>query len=300
MNAPLAIGVVPSFWKSRPLVMVVILKTVTSPPSAAFRVMTSPDDDCTFASVVALVTDGVSAIGFTVIVAVAVPPPRPASTLLSEACAVKLPVPKKSAAVVNFSPAFPSAKVMKSLFAIGVVPSVWNSVPFVIPVILKWVTSVPSAAFRPITRPLVVCVSSLVVALVTDGVSATGVTVSRNVSLMLTGVPPIVLVAVTVIVVVPNWFSAGVSVKVRVDGVSAPTTAFAGGTSVVLLDVAVMDVKALVLSPTWNVNDSGVSSGIVLSVMASSDGSASNAPMSTVAVVSTSAASRIRPKPGPR
>ncbi len=36
------------------------------------------------------------------------------------------------------------------------------------------------------------------------GASFTGVTVSTNVSLMLTGVPPIVFVAVTVTVVVPN------------------------------------------------------------------------------------------------
>ena len=39
-------------------------------------------------------------------------------------------------------------------------------------VILKCVTSVLSAALREITRPLVVCVSSFVVALVTLGVSA--------------------------------------------------------------------------------------------------------------------------------
>ncbi len=132
------------------------------------------------------------------------------------------------------------------------------------------------------------------------GGSFTGVTVSTNVSLMLTTVLPMVFVTVTVIVVVPDWSGAGVSVNVRVDGVSGPITAFAFGSSVGLLDVATMDVKALVLSPMLKVNDSGVSSGVVLSVMSSTPGSASTAPMSTVAVVSASAASRTRPKPGPR
>src|SRR5258707_21253 len=72
------------------------------------------------------------------------------------------------------------------------------------------------------------------------GASFTGFTVSTNVSLMLTGVPPIVFVTVTVIVAVPNWSSAGVIVSVRVDPLPA-TVRLAGalGTSVVLLDVAV-------------------------------------------------------------
>src|SRR5947208_948822 len=61
--------------------------------------------------------------------------------------------------------------------AIGVTPSFWNSVPLVMAVILKCVTSGPSTGLRLITRPLVVCVSSGVVASVTLGVSATGVTV---------------------------------------------------------------------------------------------------------------------------
>ena len=66
---------------------------------------------------------------------------------------------------------------MKLPLAICVVPSFRNSVPLVMPVILKCVTSTPSTALREMTRPDVVCVSSLVVALVTDGVSATGFTV---------------------------------------------------------------------------------------------------------------------------
>ena len=67
---------------------------------------------------------------------------------------------------------------------IGVVPSFLYSVPLLIPVILKCVTSAPSAALREITSPLVVCVSSLVVALVTDGVSATGLTVIVTVAVL--------------------------------------------------------------------------------------------------------------------
>ena len=85
----------------------------------------------------ALVTDGVSATGFTVIVAVTVLPPSPASTPLVDACTVKLPLPKKSSAGVNFSPALACANVMKSPSLIGVAPSVWYSVPLVMPVILK-------------------------------------------------------------------------------------------------------------------------------------------------------------------
>jgi hypothetical protein len=42
MKAPLVIGVVPSFRKSAPLVMLVIWKWVTSLPSVALRLMTKP------------------------------------------------------------------------------------------------------------------------------------------------------------------------------------------------------------------------------------------------------------------
>ena len=153
MKSPLAIGVVPSFWNSVPLVMLVILKCVTSAPSPALRQMTRPLVVCVSSSVVALVTDGVSATALTVIVAVTALPPSPASALLVEACTSKLPVPEKLAAGVNFRPALPWAKVMKSPLAIGVVPSFWNSVPLVMLVILKCVTSAPSAALRLMTRP---------------------------------------------------------------------------------------------------------------------------------------------------
>ena len=79
MKFPLVIDVMPSFWNRVPFVMPVILKCVTSAPSAALRLMTRPLVVWTSSLVVALVTDGVSATGLTVIVAVASPPPRPGS-----------------------------------------------------------------------------------------------------------------------------------------------------------------------------------------------------------------------------
>ena len=171
--------------------MLVILKCVTSEPSAAFREMTRPDEDWVSSLVVVPVTDGVSAIGLTVMLAVASPPPRPPSLLLREPCTLNVAVPSKSAAGENFRPALPWATVIKSPLLICVVPSFWNSVPFVIFVILKWVTSAPSAAFREITRPDVVCVSSSVVADVIGGVSATGLTVMWAVAAGPSPVPPL-------------------------------------------------------------------------------------------------------------
>ena len=82
---------------------------------------------------------------------------------------------------MNFKPALPCANVMKLPLVMGVVPSLRKSEPFAIAVILKWVTSGPSTALREITSPDVVCVLGLVLALVTPGVSATGVTVIVNV-----------------------------------------------------------------------------------------------------------------------
>src|SRR5258707_15532253 len=95
----------------------------------------------------------------TVIGAVAVLPPRPAFELLVEACTWKLnivPGLDRLFAGVNFNPALPSAKVMKSPLLICVVPLFLNSVPLLMPVILKLLTSVPSAALRLMTRPDVV------------------------------------------------------------------------------------------------------------------------------------------------
>jgi len=59
-------------------VTAVILTWVTSAPSAALRLTTSPDDVCALTTVEALVIAGVSATGATVMVAVVdapVPPP---------------------------------------------------------------------------------------------------------------------------------------------------------------------------------------------------------------------------------
>src|SRR6266576_4748992 len=165
--------------------MLVILKLVTSVLSAALRVMTRPEVVWVFTLVVAFVTDGVSAIALTVMVAVARPPPNPAAVLSSEACAWKLKVVdglNRFALGGNFNPFKPWVTVMKSPLLIGVVPLLWNRVPLVMPVILKFVTSAPSPALRVMTRPEVVCVSSFVVAFVTDGVSATGVTLKTTVA----------------------------------------------------------------------------------------------------------------------
>jgi hypothetical protein len=142
--------------------------------------------------------------------------------------------------------------------------------------------------------------SSSVDAGVMNGVPATGVTVSTNVSLIVTGAPLTILVTVTVIVVVPNRVGAGVSVSVRVDAVSAPTTAPLFGSRIVLLDVAVIVSNAVAASPMWNVNVSGVSSVVVLSEMSSTDGSTSTAPMSAATAVSASGPSTMRAKPAPR
>ena len=110
----------------------------------------------------------------------------------------------------------------------------------------------------------------------------TSVTVNRNVSVMLKTVPLMVFVTVTVMVAVPFWFAAGVMLRVRVEPVPV-ITMLALGTRVVLLDVAVIESKAVAESPTLKLKGgSAVSSAVVLSVMSSTDGSASKAPMSTV------------------
>ena len=82
--------------------------------------------------------------------------------------------------------------------------------PLLIPVILKCVTSAPSAALREITRPLVVCVSSLVVALVTDGVSATGLITRLAVSVAVEKavVPPLLVVSASVPLLPLVWSHA--------------------------------------------------------------------------------------------
>src|SRR5262245_1960717 len=115
------------------------------------------------------------------------------------------------------------------------------------------------------------------------GASLTAATVTSNVSVMLYGVPLIVFVAVSVIVVVPLCSAAGTMVNVRV-GPRPATVMFCGwfGTSVVLPD----DAVTVSASPTLNRNTSGVSSAAVLSVTSSIVGSASKAPMSVVGIAS--------------
>ena len=63
--------------------MLVIWKLVTKAVSAALGVITKPEVVCVFSVVVALVTAGVCKVGaLTVIVAVAVVPPRPPAVAL--------------------------------------------------------------------------------------------------------------------------------------------------------------------------------------------------------------------------
>ena len=100
------------------------------------------------AGLLVLSNTGASLTALTVMVATTVLPPRPASPLAVEAWTVKLPLPLKLAVGVNLSPALPSANVMNVPLLIGVVPSFLYSVPLLIPVILKCVTSAPSAALR--------------------------------------------------------------------------------------------------------------------------------------------------------
>jgi hypothetical protein len=83
---------------------------------------------------------------------------------------------------VNRSPAFAVAKSMKVPASIAVDPLFWCSVPFWTFAILKCVTSPLSFPFRLMTRPEVVWTCAFVVAPVTDGVSATGVTVMAAVT----------------------------------------------------------------------------------------------------------------------
>ena len=139
------------------------------------------------------VLTGASLTALTVITALSVPPPSPPSLAAVAAWTSKpkaYPAPLlRSAAGVNFSPAPPSATVMKSPLLITVVPSLRNRAPLAMLVILKKATSAPSAALRVITRPEVLCTSSLVVASVTDGVSGSGVTVMARSSASVSAPP---------------------------------------------------------------------------------------------------------------
>src|SRR5689334_12987951 len=101
------------------------------------------------------------------------------------------------------------------------------------------------------TNPNVLWASSFVVAFVTDGVSATGATVSTNVSVMLCELEPF---TVTVIVDVPNLSASGLIVKVR-DDPDPLNAMFATlfGTSAVLEEVALTDTIEAA-PPTLKVN----------------------------------------------
>src|SRR5262245_3745188 len=148
------------------------------------------------------------------------------------------------------------------------------TVPLTIPLMRKNATSGPSAALRVTTRPDVDSLSSLVVAGVTSGISATGATATTNDVDAVSTRPVTVEVTVTVIVVVPLAFAAGVSVRVRVPP-DPVTWTFAFGTSVVLLELAVIESKPIAASPTLKVNDSGVSSAVVFAAIASIVGATS-------------------------
>ena len=90
MNAPLPIGVVPSFWNSVPPVMFVTWTCVTSAPSAALRLTTRPDVVCVLVRVEAFVIDGVSATAVTLMT-----PPLMAVPPLSVPAASTAPMTRK-------------------------------------------------------------------------------------------------------------------------------------------------------------------------------------------------------------
>ena len=82
--------------------------------SAALGVITRPEVVCVLSDVVALVTAGWLSTKLTVIVAVAVGPPRPPVEALVDSWTVKLPEVNELAAGVNLSPAAPCATLMKA------------------------------------------------------------------------------------------------------------------------------------------------------------------------------------------
>src|ERR1044072_4069361 len=139
---------------------------------------------------------------------------------------------------------------------------------------------------------------SPIVSFVGTGASFTSVTVTTNVSV---AVWPLVAVTVTVIVDVPSdgLLASGAGVISSVRDVPDPfTTTLAFGINVVLLEVAVTEViNAPVPSPMLKVIcGTAVSSAVVLSVMLSTVGCASYAPMSTVWIASGALESATRGK----
>src|SRR5260370_390560 len=107
--------------------------------------------------------------------------------------------------------------------------------------------------------------SSSVVALVTPGRSATGSTVSTNVSPIDCVVLLTLAVTVTVIIDAPKRFAAGDMVSVRVDPEPLNTT-LALGNKIWLLDTAVTVIAGRLtpVSPILNVSTAGTSSSVVV------------------------------------
>ena len=149
----------------------------------------------------------------TMMSAVTVAPPRPATRADVDAWIVTCPAAAEFVAGVKRRPAAPSAIVMNAPLAIGVTPSCWNSVPPVMFVTRTCVTSLPSAGLRLTTRPDAVCVLRAVEALVIDGVSATAETATVKVRVIVltppNAVPPLSC-TVTVITAVPLAPATGV------------------------------------------------------------------------------------------
>ena len=104
-----------------------------------------------------------------------------------------------------------------------VAPSFLYKLPFVIPVIWKWVTSSPSTEFLLITKPELLSISSSVVVSVILGISATGNTVIIKVCSKEVLSPPIKVPPLSdklsVTVVKPCWFGVGVNISVPTESI---------------------------------------------------------------------------------
>ncbi len=180
MNALLAISVVPSFWYRVPPVILVIWKNAAAVPSLGLGISTRPLVVCVFSFVTALVTLGVVAAAVTVTLAGTTDPPRPAAVADSDACTLKpklVPGLYSPVAGLNLRPACPWAAVMNWPLESAVTPLFRYNVPPLMLLIWKYAAAVPSLALGVSTRPLVVCVFSLVVALLTAGVVTAAFTV---------------------------------------------------------------------------------------------------------------------------
>ena len=93
--------------------------------------ITRPAVVCVSSFVVALVTDGVSATALTVIVAVTVLPPSPASAFAIEAWTCEAAGAEEVRRRRELQPGVAFANVMNVAVGDRVVPLFWNSVPLV-------------------------------------------------------------------------------------------------------------------------------------------------------------------------